>query len=326
MKTFYLNTIKAVGLAMFILSSTYSIAELNPHQMDCSGIGIEMENSDFSQLVTNWDDGWVSRIKDNWTEVTKGNLRVFIFHPNQQADAYHSNLSTANDNAADLLVVPYFSNFTSLQDRGIQSFESITFYTADAKENATGKAVNLVFFKKHYNSGNGRYMLVVANNKADFEREFGNNYINSSSWDYMDQIKSWDKLANMQFRNQFPLNQDLLKGNWSSGTTSTLSYYYVNGGGYAGATGTSVADSFKFLSQNKYESNHSGASGIVGNMKFSNVNYKGNYSLPTSWKISFTNRFQGGSEEFDGYFEAIKNGLILVLIDRNQTLTSLAKQ
>lgn len=155
-------------------------------------------------MVTHWDDGWVSRTKDNWTEVTKGNLRVFIFHPNPQADAYHSNLNTANDNAADLLVVPYFSNFTSLQDRGIQSFESITFYTADAKENATGKAVHLVFFKKHYNSGNGRYMLVVANNKSDFEREFVNNYINSSSWDYMDQTKVGTNLPICNFEINSP--------------------------------------------------------------------------------------------------------------------------
>lgn len=312
-----------IALCVFVAHCTASCskAENNP-QPDQTQTGTN--KVDLSLLSTQWDDGWVSRIKENWTELTKGKLRVYIFHPNKQADAYYSNLVEGNDNAADLLVLPYFSNITSLQDRGIQSFESITFYTADATENATKKNVHLVFFKKHYSTGNGRYMLAIADSKAEFEKEFGNRYINSSSWDYMDQMKSWDKLANMQWRNRFALSSALLSGKWSSGNSSTLSYYYVNGG-YAGATGVAVADEFNFLSNNKYESDHSGASGIVGNMQFSHVEYKGNYTIKDSWKLSFTNRFQGATEEFDGYFEAIKGGLLLNLIDRNKTLTTLAK-
>jgi len=282
------------------------------------------EDVDLSLLVTQWDDGWVSRIKDNWTEVAKGQLRIFLFHPNQQADAYHSNLQAGDDNAANILVVPYFSNITSLQDRGMQSFESITFLTADATENETGKPVHLVFFKKHYSTGNGRYMLVVASSKAAFESEFGSNYINTSSWDYLEQSKSWDKLANMQWRNRFSLSPDLLMGRWSSGSSSTLSYYYANGG-YAGATGVAVADEFRFLSGYRYKSDHSGASGMIGNMQFSHVEYEGDYTIQNSWKIQLTNRFQGETEEFDGYFEAIESGLLLVLIDRNNTVTTLAK-
>lgn len=298
----------------------------------CSKSGVENVDNDaqdvpivdISKLITQWDDGWVSSIKENWTEVAKGQLKIYIFHPNQQADTYHSNLVEGNDNAANILVVPYFSNITSIQDRGIQSFESVTFLTANATENTTGKPVHLVFFKKHYSTGNGRYMLVVADSKTSFENEFGSNYINSSSWDYMDQIKSWDKLANMQWRNRFALSSNLLTGKWSSGNSSTLSYYYVNGG-YAGATGAAVADEFKFLSGNKYESDHSGASGMVGNMQFSHVEYKGSYTIQNNWAMQLTNRFQGGTEKFDCYFEAIKSGLLLVMIDRNNTVTTLAK-
>ncbi|MFS0489266.1 hypothetical protein [Leadbetterella byssophila] len=279
---------------------------------------------DMSELVTQWDDGWVSRIKEHWTEVEKGNMKVLIYHPHSLADAYQSNLDQGNSDAADLLEAPYFSDFTSVQSRGIQSFESITFITADAIEKENGKPVHLVFFKKHYNSGIGRYLLVVADSKASFEREFGKNYINSSSWDYMDQMASWTKLANMQFRNRFGLHAEILQGTWSSGSTSTLSYYYANGG-YAGATGAAVADEFKFFSNQKYESVHSGASGIIGNMQFSKAEYKGNYSIQNWWGLKLTNRFEGTTEDFDGYFEAISKGLLLVLIDKHQTVTTLAK-
>ncbi|GGC36050.1 hypothetical protein GCM10011386_30200 [Parapedobacter defluvii] len=312
----------ALCTAVMLFATSCSKADDDNPNPDDDANGFE--HADLSLLATQWDDGWVSHIKDNWTEVAKGQLKIYIFHPNQQADAYHSNLAEGNDHAASILVVPHFSNITSVQDRGIQSFESITFLTADAMDNETGKPVHLVFFKKHYGTGNGRYMLVVADSKSAFENEFGNNYINSSSWDYMDQINSWNKLANMQWRNRFALSSDLLTGTWSSGNTSTLSYYYANGG-YAGATGVAVADKFRFFSGNQYESDHSGASGMIGDMQFSHVEYQGSYTIQNSWKIQFTNRFQGDTEVFDSYFEAIASGLLLVLVDRNNTVTTLAK-
>lgn len=322
MKQAVLKPAMVLYAAMLLLTTSCSKADDDHPSRDDRANGFE--HVDLSKLTTQWDDGWVSKIKANWTEVAKGQLKIYIFHPNQQADAYNSNLQEGNEKAADLLVAPYFSNITSLQDKGIQSFESITFLTADATENETGKPVHLVFYKKHYSTGNGRYMLIVANNKAAFESEFGNNYIDPSSWDYMDQANSWNKLANMQWRNRFALSPALLKGTWSSGNTSTLSYYYANGG-YAGATGVAVADEFRFLSDNQYQSDHSGASGMIGNMQFSHVEYKGSYTIQNSWKIQFTNRFQGEAEVFDSYFEAIASGLLLVLTDRNSTVTTLAK-
>lgn len=278
-----------------------------------------------SQLSTKWDDGWVSRIQDNWTEVSKPSIKIFIFHPDARADTYNAEKATGDKNAWDILVAPYFSNITSLLDRGMQSYPSITFLTADAVMNQTGKKVHLVLYKKHYDQGNGRYMLVVADSKAIFEKEFGSNYINTSSWETFEQSKSWDKLANMQWRNKFSITPSLLTGKWSSGNSSTLSYYYVNTGGYAGATAVSVADLFTFLPNKKYESDHAGASGVVGNQQFSRQQYKGSYVL-NNWKIKLTNRFRGETEEYDSYFEAVKGGVILILKDKLNTTRSLVKE
>lgn len=277
------------------------------------------------QLSTRWDDGWVSSIRESWTEVAKPLVRIFVFHPDPQSDAYNSDKAKGDRNAWDILVAPHFSNSSSLLDRGMQSYPAITFLTADATEKKSGKKVHLVLYKKHYDQGNGRYMLVVADSKAAFEKEFGNNYINTSSWETLEQSKSWDKLAEMQWRNRFSLSMPLLTGKWTSGNSSTLSYYYVSTGGHAGATAVSVADAFTFLPGNHYESDHAGASGVVGNQQFTRQQYKGNFVLK-GWKVQLTNRFRGKTEEYDGYFEAVKGGLILVLIDNLNTTKALVRE
>lgn len=273
---------------------------------------------------TNFDDGWVSIVKENWVEVSKPGIKILIHYPNKKADEHNFNKLEGDNNAWNTLVAPRYSSLSNFLERGIQDYQSITFFTANATEKQSGKKVYVVLFKKHYDKGNGRYLEVVADNQSIFEKEFGNNYINRSSWDYLEQTKSWDKLANMQWRNKFPVAPNDLIGKWSSSTYASLSYYYVNGGGFAGATATSIADEFTFFSGNKYQSDHAGASGVAGNQKFSRQVYKGN-STVNNWSITLSNRFQGAAEKFDCYFEAIKGGRILMMTDRLGYTISLVK-
>lgn len=280
--------------------------------------------NDFQFSTTNFDDGWISSVKEDWVEVNKQGIKILIHYPNQKTDEHQFEKLKGDQNAWNILVVPRYSNIDNLQERGIQDYQSITFLSADAIEKQSGKKVFVVLYKKHFDKGNGRYLEVVADSKAGFEREFGNNYINRSSWDYPEQTKSWDKLAAMQWRNKFSVSMNDLKGKWNSSSHASLRYYYVNGGGFAGATATSIADSFIFFSDYRYESDHSGASGVVGNQKFSRQVYNGNVTVK-NWSITLTNRFQGATETYESYFEAIKGGRILHLTDRSGTSLSLVK-
>jgi hypothetical protein len=54
-----------------------------------------------------------------------------------------------------------------------------------------------------------------------------------SSWDYLEQAKSWDRLAAMQWQNKFSVALKDLAGKWNSSSYASLRYYYVNGGGFA---------------------------------------------------------------------------------------------
>ena len=268
-----------------------------------------------TSLQTNWDDGWISTTRENWTEVKKGNNKVLVHFPNNNADAYNSVLKDGLANAWNILVAPRYSNIRNLELKPIQSFESISFCEADATDKATGKQVHIVLFKKHYSNGNGRYLEFIADTKQDYELLFGA---------YHNDEFNWDKQANMQFRNKFAVNATELTGKWSASDYASLTYYYVNSGGFAGATATSIAHEFTFLNGGNYQSDHAGASGVVGNQQFSRQVYKGKFAV-NNWSMQLTNRFKGQTEKFDCYFEAVKGGRILLLTDKHNTTYSLVR-
>ncbi|MCG2616010.1 hypothetical protein LZZ85_17060 [Terrimonas sp. NA20] len=265
---------------------------------------------------TNWDDGWITTSSENWAAVTKGNIRALIHYPNKQADAYHSVLKQGLQNAWDLLVAPRYSNIRNYELKPVQSFESIAFAEADATEKLTGSQVHIVLFKKHFSNGNGRYIEFITTDKRAYEQEFGA---------YHNDEFGWDKVSNMQNRNRFAVAATDLAGKWSGSDYASLSYYYVNSGGFAGATATSISNEFTFFNTGKYESDHAGASGVVGNQKFARQVYKGDFTV-NNWDMELKNRFEGASEKYSCYFEAVKGGRILIMIDRQGSVLSLVRQ
>lgn len=268
-----------------------------------------------SGLQTTWDDGWVSSTRENWTEVNNGNVKVLVHYPNARADAYNSVLKDGLANAWNILTAPRYNNIRNLEMKPIQSFESIAFCEADATDKETGKPVHIVLFKKHYSNGNGRYLEFITATKQDYEHVFG-------AW-HNDEF-NWHLPANMQFRNKFAVSTKELAGKWSASDYASLSYYYVNGGGFAGATATSIAHEFTFLNGGNYQSDHAGASGVVGNQKFSRQVYKGKCTL-YDWNMELTNRFKGETEKFKCFFEAVKGGRILILTDKHNTVYTLVR-
>ncbi len=268
----------------------------------------------FAFTTTNFDDGWTSTVREDWAEVTKGAVKVLIHYPNKQADAYQSVLKDEDLNAWRVLVAPRYAAISNFEWRSIQSYESISFMEADATD-LSGRNVHLVLFKKHYGNGNGRYLEFVTNSRAEYEQAFG---------PYHSESYGWDSPANMQWRNKFAVSAPDLVGKWGVSDYASLTYYYINTGGTAGTTATSTTNEFTFLTSSTYQSEHNGASGMIGNMKFSSQTYKGTFTT-TGWEINMTNRFEGRPEKFSCQFEAVKGGRILVLTDRQGIVFMLGK-
>lgn len=268
----------------------------------------------FHFSTTNFDDGWTATEQKNWVQVSKGDVTALVHYPDPKADAYNSVLKDGLQNAWNILVAPRYANIRNFALKPIQSFESISFVEADAEDKTSGKTVHVVLFKKHF--ANGKYIEFIAPSKAAFEQEFGA---------YRRNEFGWDKLTNMQAKNRFAVASTDLVGKWETGNSASLAYYYADSGRYAGATATSTADTFTFSKAGTYQSDHTGASGMVGSQKFSRQIYKGNFSSAT-WTLTLTNRFQGEPEKYDCYLEAVKGGRILVLINKQKTVLSLVRQ
>jgi len=275
-----------------------------------------LASKNFSFYTTNFDDGWNATAEVDFVTVSKGNLKVLIHYPSVQADTYNSVLRDGLATAWSTLVAPRYTNIRNLELKPIQSWESISFASADAIESASGKQVHIVLFKKHFSNGNGRYLEFVAPNKQAYDQEFV---------PYHNDEFGWDKNVNMQYRNKFAVADTDLTGTWGASDYASLSYYYVNSGGYAGAMATSLAHIFTFNANGTYQSDHTGASGVVGNQKFSRQVYNGKFSS-NSWTLTLTNRFQGETENYACQFEAVKGGRILLLTDKLGTVYTLAKR
>ncbi len=261
--------------------------------------------SKYHFATSNFDDGWVSTEKSDWVEVAKDNMRVLVHYPNKKADEYNSSLKAGDLIAWDQLVSTRYHDLSNFQWQSIQSWESISFMQGDAVENATGQRVHVVLFKQHFSAFEGRWLEFITPDIATFDANFD---------PYHHTEFDWKKTSGMQFRNKFAVAPEDLLGKWTSSDYSSLSYYYSNGGGYAGSTATSLSDQFEFINGTDYTSDHAGASGVVGAQKFSREVYKGKFEV-TNWSLTLTNRFKGASETFDCQFEAVRGGRILVLKD-----------
>lgn len=119
-------------------------------------------NSGFVFTTTNFDDGWNSTAKEDWVEVTKGNLKVVLHYPNKAAEEYNSDLITGLKKAWDVLVAPRYSSASNMDFRSLYSYESIEFAQADMVEITTGKTVYVVLFKKNFSSGKGKYIEFIS--------------------------------------------------------------------------------------------------------------------------------------------------------------------
>ncbi len=105
-----------------------------------------------------------------------------------------------------------------------------------------------------------------------------------------------------------------------------MSYYYASSGLAAGADATSIAEKFTFDGKRGYASDAASSSGAVGNAKFARAQDRGTYSVDSSGvKLTLTNRFKGQPETYTPYFQAVKGGNALVMIDSHNSVTYLGK-
>ncbi len=257
----------------------------------------------FAFNTTNFDDGWTSTMQEDWVEVKKENIKVLIHYPNKEADAYSSDLMQGLKNAWDVLIAPRYSSASNMDFKPLYSWQSIEFAEADMVEKATGKTVHVVFFKKHFNSGAGKYIEFIATDKNTFEKEFGG-YRNEALAD------CWEKMATMAGYNKFAVAAADLSGKWTSNFTGMTQYVNANTGADAGANTHASNQNFEFGAGNTYKWDLGVASGFVGNIKFQSVKAAGKFTVVNNWQVKFSD-IEGKPRIYDVRFVCIKGARVL---------------
>lgn len=259
----------------------------------------------FKFTSTNFDDGWVSTVQEDWIQVTKGNTKVLIHYPNKNADAYNSVLMDGLKNAWNILVAPKYSSASNFEFKPISSWQSIEFAEADAVEKTTGKSVHVILFKMNYSNGSGKYLEFITPDKKTFEQEFG---------PYHETSYGWEKVEAMANYNKFAVAATDLTGKWTNNFSGTQQYVNAYTGASAGMDTHSSNQNFEFSPQNTYKWDLSVASGFVGSIKFQSVKSSGQFSLPNNWQINFSD-LEGKPKTYNAFFSCIKGFRILMLED-----------
>lgn len=277
-----------------------------------------LSDQSFTYTTTNFDDGWTSVIKEDWVEVTKTDMTVYLCY----AVPYNGNNFSgtglvARDHYWDNYVTKYFNVQTKQYNDNGEVIGSLkpNYVEGWATDKQTGEkrfiAMRLVI------APNTAYLIIASTkDEASLRQQFPN--ANG---------KYTSDLADMDRYNKFAVSENDILGTWQDGNTSTMQWYYTAPSGYEGYAGMTVAArtaTFNFNEGGNYTSIHNGATGVVGNMNTFQQNYKGKYTV-TNWSIVATNRWQGNTAKFDASFTVMRGGRVLKLNDNAGSEYTLVK-
>jgi hypothetical protein len=249
-----------------------------------------------SMSTTKFEDGWVAKIDSDYVHLVKDGMDIYLFYPILFTDEIRS-----QDTASyfwNTVVVPRFNinSATKIEDPIPDAIERLYYIEGTGSDKRSGKS-GFIAMKAVSISGASHVIVAVAASKASYNAAFPT-------------PKDLTKMLNA---NRFALTASDLVGKWTGYDGTALGYYNTNTGNYAGTSSAVTSDQFIFNSNGSYQSSHAGAVSRLGGVaQVSQSKYSGKYSAST-WELTITNRFQGKSETFTGYFEAVKGGRILHL-------------
>jgi hypothetical protein len=257
----------------------------------------------FQFNTTNFDDGWTAVVKDDWVELTKGNLKALLHYPRKEDKKYYPQYSEHVSVFWNLLVAPRYTNLREYQSPGYNhSYEPGLYAAALLNDNATKKDVWVALFSK----GKSGWVEVIAPDKATFVQAFGID--NPDTF-----FDKWDPLLNLTHKNYFAVGEGDLVGKWSTNFSSSTAYYNVYTGVYAGAGVYGSASSFEFLGNKTYKWQIAVGQSQPGTlMKVDQAKSSGNWKLLSNWQV-WCSEIERKPATYNAYFSCFKGGRILWL-------------
>lgn len=261
-------------------------------------------NNDYAFNTTNFDDGWVSTVQEDYILVKKKNIKVYLSFIERFDESQYSGTGLEKRNH---YWDTYVSKFFFTGQKKLSNGGALTDYSADFIE---GWATDKITGEKRYIAMilniiayTGTLSVIIAS--APDEQQLKQQFPKAD-------LKFNNDLLPMYSYNKFAVGKNDLVGKWSNSGGGTMNWYSTTTGQNVGATGAVTADVFQFNTNNTYTSEHKGATGWVGSMNTYQQKYNGAYTV-SNWQVVATKRWDGKTETFDAWFEVIKGGRILKL-------------
>jgi len=261
--------------------------------------------SGYTFFQTNFDDGWVAIEREDWVEVTKGNIQVLLHYP-REGTIFPADPEPLINNAWNVLVAPRYTNLRDYKISETVMDYQRPYFGSGTVRSAAGKDVYVAIFHK----GSSPWIEIIAPDKQAFIKEFGVD-INEVKWSSPGDIfAALERLPNY---NKFAVAAADLKGAWTSNFTGVMQMYNSLTGNYAGMQMNQSNEEFVFKG-NTYSWKLLVANGMVGNMNYANVSSTGTFSLPNAWQVHFS-KMQYGAKTYDAYFSCVKGARMLWMKD-----------
>ncbi|MGC4103164.1 hypothetical protein [Ferruginibacter sp.] len=265
-----------------------------------------VQQSGFSFSTTNFDDGWTSVIQNDGVLVSKAGVNVLLVYALPYNASQFSGTGVRDrDYYWDTYVPKYFNiQIKQYNDAGEVLTSSQPDYVEGwGTDKQTGERKFIAM--RLSVAPNTAYLTIASTaDEATFRQQFPN-----ANGKYTSDLASMDRY------NKFAVAANDILGQWEKGGTSTMQWYYTAPSGYESYAGMTVAATsaiFRFNGGGNYSSTHNGATGTVGSMNTFQQEYKGKYTV-TNWNVVATNRWEGKTDNFDAWFEAINGGRVLCL-------------
>ncbi len=262
--------------------------------------------STFAFTSTNFDDGWQSTAKEDWVEVTKDNIKVLLHYP-KEGTIFPADPEPLTNAAWNILVAPRYSDLKNYKTSYISDYDRPYLGMGYATENATGKNVFVLLFRK----GSTGWLEFVSPDKNSFIQQFK---FDPESIRYDSESGLLSPLVKMVNYNKFSVAASDLQGKWTSDFTGIQQLYSLYTGEYVGMHMNQSSQTFQFGTDNTYNWEILVVSGMAGNAKATNVKSSGKFSVPNNWQLDFSD-IEGRPKLYDAYFTCIKAARMLWIND-----------
>ena len=271
-----------------------------------TGITQTAKKSSFKFNESNFDDGWTSTEQEDWVEVVKGNIKVLLHYP-KEGTVFPADPEPLTNAAWNILVAPRYSNLKNYKTAYISTYDRPYLGMGYATDNATGKQVFILLFRK----GNSGWLEFVAPDKNSFIQQFKFDP-ETIKWDSESDLLN--PLLQMVNYNKFAIAESDFNGTWTSDFSGVQQLYSVYTGNYAGMNINQSNEEFVFGAGNTYSWKLLVVNGMVGNIKYANVNSAGKFTVLNNWQIQFS-KIESGAKTYNAFWSCIKGARLLNLLD-----------